>query len=76
MKCFNCNSSNHVCTRELNYICRPKKKYNIPEYNAKFSIDLCNRCYIYNYDSYLIGRDSWDAMDGLKIPENKYLCKL
>lgn len=64
-ECYNCNLTFNVSERRLEYTCRPKLKYKMPEYKSNFTLPLCDMCYQINSNISLIGYDKWDAMDGL-----------
>ena len=69
-RCFICHGygDGNVQERTLTWHVRPKKKYNIPDYDDVVMVCLCESCWECNKDNSLVGWDWWDAVDGLITP--------
>lgn len=64
-RCLLCGSDNNIELRSFDWEYRPRSKYNKPIEYTELDVILCEPCYVYNEGAYLIGRDWWDAVDGL-----------
>jgi hypothetical protein len=69
--CFNCHADEAVL-RTFPYEHRPKAKYHRAPFMSEFGLPLCDFCYQYTCDNShfpLVGRDEYDAWDGLVFPD-------
>uniref|UniRef100_A0A6C0BPF3 Uncharacterized protein n=1 Tax=viral metagenome TaxID=1070528 RepID=A0A6C0BPF3_9ZZZZ len=64
MACFLCNSGQDVQLRVYSWHYRPRPKYKEPDQWTTLEINLCSSCDP-GPTTVLIGRDWWDAVDGL-----------